>query len=123
VRRWQKNADAHLLLAKYKPPNFAGAVQVTISWSAAGYGKHDADNFLKACLDYGSRIQLWEDDSQIYTLHVSFDPDVPRGYCRVSVRPLEHPTPEPKVPTLSSRKAALSAQPVRRRYTKTTAPA
>lgn len=113
VQRWWKNADAHLFQARYRAPHFEGAVEVVIVWSAAGFGKHDADNFVKATLDYLTRINVWHDDKQVYTIHVTFDRAVPRGYCRISVRSLQHEcqapppaAPEPSLPQASRRHRA-----------------
>lgn len=60
-----------------------GAVSVTIMAYPPNRRKRDVDNILKATLDAITHIGIWDDDSQVETLHVRRM--LPEGEARVEI--------------------------------------
>ncbi|MBQ3333632.1 MAG: RusA family crossover junction endodeoxyribonuclease [Thermoguttaceae bacterium] len=73
-------ADALAAQVRYK--TLTGKIEVWVALYPPNRKKYDCDNYVKSILDAFTLCGVWEDDSQVYLLHVTKN-EIIKGGCAV----------------------------------------
>ena len=84
VQKWWKAADSYVMGKRY--PRIQSWYEMLLELPRAERGKYDLSNRIKVLEDYLERIELIKNDKMAEDIHLRWG-DVPKGFCRVSVRP------------------------------------
>ncbi len=86
-RTFRSNAAAAVIEQLRRIPKpLGGELSVNVVLFPPNRARRDLDNYLKALFDALTHSNVWEDDSQIKHMEVSWGPVVPKGSAEITIR-------------------------------------